>query len=62
MTIHDFTVGGGLINVLENPNTKDPEMWAECKAALPARVKKYVDDCKESLKEHLEKRPQTCSL
>ena len=32
LTTHDFTIGGGLLNLLENPNTKDPEFWADMKA------------------------------
>ena len=28
LTTHDFTVGGLLLNVLDNPNVKDPKFWA----------------------------------
>jgi len=40
LTTHDFTVGGMLLNVLENPTTTDPAMWAEIKASLSPRIAK----------------------
>ena len=63
LTTHDFTIAGGLVNVLDNPSTKDPEFWADLKAnATPARVLKYLEDFKEANKEHLANRPQNCSI
>mmetsp|Transcript_6139 Transcript_6139/g.5416 ORF Transcript_6139/g.5416 Transcript_6139/m.5416 type:complete len:82 (-) Transcript_6139:96-341(-) len=40
LTTHDFTVGGMLLNVFDNPTTKDPAMWAEIKASLSPRIAK----------------------
>jgi len=40
LTTHDFTVGGVLLNVFDNPTTKDPAMWAEIKASLSPRITK----------------------
>ena len=58
MTTHDFTVGSVLLNFLENPNTKDLELWADVKATkTPPRVLKYIEDLKEALKDHLASRP-----
>jgi glutathione S-transferase len=62
MTTHDFTIGGGMINVFENPNTKDAALWAEIKTSMSPRVAKYVADCAEEMKDYLAARPQTCSL
>ena len=58
LTTHDFTVGGAFLNLTENPNTKDPEFWADLRANhTPPRVIKYIDDMKEALKDHLASRP-----
>jgi len=63
MTVHDFTLGSLFLASLENPQTKNPEYWADLKANhTPARVLKYVEDIKEELKDYLAKRPQTCSF
>ena len=62
LTTHDFTVGGCLINVFMNPNTKDAALWAEIKTSMSPRVAKYMADVAEELKDHLAARPQTCSL
>ena len=63
MTTHDFSVGSIFLNLLENPNTKDPEFWADIKATkTPPRVLKYIEDLKEELKDHLASRPQNCSI
>ena len=63
LTLHDFTVGGLLLNTYGNPNTKDPEFWAEAKAShTPARVLKYFDDLTAEMKPYLDSRPQNCSL
>ena len=62
LTLHDFTVGGFLLNSIGNPNTKDPEYWAEIKTSLPARVLKYFDDLTAEMKPYLDSRPQTCSF
>jgi glutathione S-transferase len=63
LTTHDFSVGSIFLNLLENPNTKDPEFWADLKATkTPPRVLKYIDDLKEAFADHLASRPQNCSL
>ena len=63
LTTHDFTVGGILMNVLDNPNTKDPEFWKDLKTnATSPRVLKYLEDLTEANKEWLAERPQNCSL
>ena len=58
MTTHDFTVGGLWLNIFCNPNSKDTEFWAKQMEASPERVKKYVADLKEELKEYLVNREQ----
>ena len=63
LTAHDFTVGGIWLNLFTNPNSKDPEFWAKCMEASPERVKKYVTDLKEELKEYLAAREvHKCTL
>ena len=57
LTTHDFTVGGLWLNLFTNPNSKDPEFWAKLYEASPDRVKKYVTDLKEELKDYLAARP-----
>ena len=56
LTTHDFTVGGVWLNLFTNPNSMDTEFWAKQMEATPKRVKQYVSDLKEELKEYLEAR------
>ena len=56
LTTHDFTVGGLWLNLFCNPNSKDPEFWATQMESTSDRVKQYVADLKEAMKEYLEAR------
>ena len=58
LTLHDFTVGGIFLNLVVNPNSKDPEFWAKQWETTPDRVKKYVADLQEEMKDYLEARKE----
>ena len=58
LTLHDFTVGGIFLNLVVNPNHKDTEFWDKQWAATPDRVKKYVADLQEEMKDYLEARKE----
>ena len=58
LTLHDFTVGGIFLNLVVNPNSKDPEFWAKQWKTTPDRVKNYVADLQEEMKDYLEARKE----
>ena len=58
LTLHDFTVGGFFLNLVINPNNKEPEFWAKQWETTPDRVKKYVADLQEEMKDYLEARKE----
>ena len=53
MTTHDFTIAGMYVNLILNPNAKDAEFWAKIWDQTPERVKKYVNDFKDEMKDYL---------
>lgn len=63
LTIYDFTVAGYFTNVICNPHAKEAPLWQQqYEEKAPARVKKYVQDFMEEMKEYLESRVQTCTM
>ena len=57
LTIHDFIVGGLLVNFVCNKNTRDWRVWADTwERAAPERVREYYGDFTEEMKEYLEGR------
>jgi len=55
-TIYDFQVAGFLFNLILNPTSNDPEVWAKVWETAPDRLKKYADDFKEDMKDYLDSR------
>ena len=63
LTIYDFLVAGIFTNVVCNPRAKDAALWQKhYEEKGPARVKKYVQDFTDEMKEYLESRVQTCTM
>lgn len=58
----DFVVAGVMTNLIGNPNSKDPEIWAAVMEGAPDRVKKYYADFCEEMKPYLDARPKDCSM
>ena len=62
VTIYDIVVAGIFTNLIINPKSKDPAMWAATYEKAPERVKKYVTDFCEDMKAYLDARPKDYSM
>jgi glutathione S-transferase len=62
LTIYDFQAIHIIINLITNPQSKDPAMWASIWEMAPERVKKYHADFSEEMKAYLDARPKTCTV
>lgn len=62
VTIWDIQIAGVFINLLLNPNAKDPEFWKTEWAKAPERMKKYIADFQEEFKDYLDARPKDGSI
>ena len=51
LTIFDFIVAGFFTNVICNPSAKEAQLWATHYEKAPERVKKYVNDFKDEMKD-----------
>ena len=58
VTIYDIQVCGFFTNLVLNPNSKDPQDWAKVWENTSPRLKKWVADFQEDMKEYLDKRPK----
>ena len=57
LTIYDFQVAGLFTNVILNPNSRFDERVANLyHAKAPEKLKKYISDFQEEMKEYLDKR------
>ena len=62
ITIYDCQVAGVFTNLVCNPNSKDPELWAGAWEKAPERLKNYVAAFKAEMKEYLDNRVQTSTM
>ncbi len=58
VTIYDIQVAGFFTNLVLNPKSKDPALWAKVWENTPVKIKTYVDNFKAEFKEYLEKRAE----
>ena len=63
LSIYDIGASGLFTNIILNPNSKDPEVWARVWETVSPRIKKWVADIQEELKDYFAKRAeQTCTM
>ena len=62
VSIYDFAVAGIFTNLICNPKSKNPAVWAATWEKAPERVKKYVADFNEDMKGYLDARPKDYSM
>ena len=62
VSIFDFAVAGVFTNLICNPKSKNPAVWAATWEKAPERVKKYVADFNEDMKGYLDARPKDYSM
>ena len=62
VTIYDIQVAGFIVNLVTNPGSKDPAVWAAAWEKAPERVKKYEADFSEDMKAYLDARPKDCTI
>ena len=58
LTTHDFTIAGIFVNLVTNPNAKDADWFKAQYEGTPDRVKKYVADFREEMKDYLAERDE----
>lgn len=61
-TIYDFQLGGGIVNLIINPNAKDAALWAPAWEKAGPKVKAYVAAFQEDMKDYLAQRPSDCTF
>eukprot|EP00355_Strombidium_rassoulzadegani_P007251 CAMPEP_0168613474 /NCGR_PEP_ID=MMETSP0449_2-20121227/3469_1 /TAXON_ID=1082188 /ORGANISM="Strombidium rassoulzadegani, Strain ras09" /LENGTH=128 /DNA_ID=CAMNT_0008654107 /DNA_START=181 /DNA_END=567 /DNA_ORIENTATION=- len=56
LSTYDILTSGFFINLVLNPNSADPELWARVWETVPPKTKKFVAAVQDEFKDYLAKR------